>query len=48
MTWLFEQPLIIVILGVALIFVLGALWSASGRKELLYALAAAEICNWEK
>jgi len=40
MTWLFEQPLIIVILGVALIFVLGAIWSATGRKELLYAIGA--------
>jgi hypothetical protein len=40
MTWLFEQPLIVVVLGVALIFALGAAWSASGRKELLYAAAA--------
>ena len=43
MSWLYEQPLIIVILGVALVFVLGALWSASGRKELLYALGAAVV-----
>jgi hypothetical protein len=41
MTWLYEQPLIIVVLGVALIFGLGVGWSASGRKELLYALGAA-------
>jgi hypothetical protein len=41
MTWLFEQPLIIVVLGVAIIFGLGAVWSATGRKELLYAIGAA-------
>ena len=40
MNWLFEQPLIIVVLGVALIFALGAVWSATGRKELLYGIAA--------
>jgi hypothetical protein len=40
MTWLYEQPLIIVVLGVALILGLGAAWSASGRKELLYAIGA--------
>jgi hypothetical protein len=40
MTWLFEQPLIIVALGVTLILGLGAAWSASGRKELLYAVGA--------
>jgi hypothetical protein len=40
MNWLFEQPLIIVVLGVAVIFGLGAAWSASGRKELLYAIVA--------
>jgi hypothetical protein len=40
MTWLYEQPLIVVFLGVALILSLGAAWSASGRKELLYAVAA--------
>jgi len=39
--WLFEQPLIIVGLGVALILALGAAWTASGRQELLYALVAA-------
>jgi hypothetical protein len=39
--WLFEQPLIIVALGVTLILGLGAAWSASGRKELLYAVGAA-------
>jgi hypothetical protein len=41
MTWLYEQPLIIVVLGVALIFGLGVAWSASGRKELLYAVGVA-------
>jgi hypothetical protein len=39
--WLFESPYTIVALGVALIFVIGAGWTVSGRKELLYALAAA-------
>ena len=37
MNWLFEQPLVIVALGVAAILALGAAWSSSGRKELLYA-----------
>jgi len=41
MNWLFEQPLIIVFLGVALILGLGAAWSASGRNELLYTAATA-------
>jgi hypothetical protein len=41
MNWLFEQPLIIVVLGVGLIFGLGAAWSATGRKELLYGVACA-------
>ena len=41
MDWLFEQPLIIVVLGMLLILALGAAWSASGRKELLWGLGAA-------
>jgi hypothetical protein len=41
MNWLFEQPLVIVVLGVLLILGLGAAWSASGRKELLVALGVA-------
>ena len=41
--WLYEQPLIIVALGVALILALGAAWSASGRKELLYACCVAFV-----
>jgi len=40
MLWLYEQPLAIVAIGVALILALGAAWSASGRKELLYAAGA--------
>ena len=40
MNWLFEQPLIIVAVGVMLILGLGAAWSASGRRELLYAATA--------
>jgi hypothetical protein len=41
MSWLFEQPLIIVLLGMAATLALGALWSATGRKELLYAAGGA-------
>jgi hypothetical protein len=41
--WLLESPYTIVALGVALIFALGAAWTASGRQELLYALAAAIV-----
>jgi hypothetical protein len=41
MNWLFEQPLIIVVLGMLLILGLGAAWSASGRKELLIGMGAA-------
>jgi hypothetical protein len=41
MNWLFEQPLVIVVLGVLLILGLGAAWSASGRKELLIAIGVA-------
>jgi len=41
MTWLFEQPLAIVILGVAAILVLGAAWSATGRRELAWAIGVA-------
>jgi hypothetical protein len=43
MNWLFEQPLIIVFLGVAATLVLGALWSATGRKELLIAAGVALV-----
>ena len=43
MTWLFEQQLVIVALGVGLILALGAAWSASGRNELLYCLGAAFV-----
>jgi hypothetical protein len=41
MNWLYEQQLVIVVIGVALIFALGAAWSASGRKELLFAIGGA-------
>jgi hypothetical protein len=37
MTWLFEQPLVIVVLGIVLLLGLGIAWSSTGRKELLYA-----------
>jgi len=43
MLWLYEQPLLIVALGVAVILALGAAWSASGRKELLYACCVAFV-----
>jgi hypothetical protein len=43
MLWLYEQPLVIVALGVALILALGAAWSASGRKELLIASGLAFV-----
>jgi len=38
MNWLFEQRLVIVIIGIALLLALGATWSATGKKELLYAM----------
>jgi hypothetical protein len=41
MNWLFEHELVVVALGVAAILALGAAWSSSGRKELLYAVGAA-------
>lgn len=41
MNWLFEQPLIIVLIAVAATLACGALWSATGRKELLFAALAA-------
>ncbi|HEY2414743.1 MAG TPA: hypothetical protein VGI40_21035 [Pirellulaceae bacterium] len=41
--WLLESPYTIVALGVALIFAIGAAWTATGRQELLYALAAAIV-----
>jgi hypothetical protein len=41
MNWLFEQPLVIVIVGVLLILGLGAAWSSTGRRELLYAVGVA-------
>src|SRR3954463_1549864 len=43
MSWLFESPIIIVALGVAIVFAIGAAWTATGRQELLYALAAAIV-----
>jgi hypothetical protein len=38
MNWLFEQPVMVVLFGVALLIALGGAWSATGRKELLYAM----------
>jgi hypothetical protein len=38
MNWLYEQPILIVMIGIGAILALGAAWSTSGRKELLYAI----------
>ncbi|MEX2174399.1 MAG: hypothetical protein WD872_08555 [Pirellulaceae bacterium] len=38
MTWLFDQPIYIVLLGVLLAVLVGGAWTASGRKEFLYGL----------
>lgn len=43
MNWLFEQPVVIVMIGVGLILALGAAWTTSGRNELLYAMGAAIV-----
>jgi hypothetical protein len=37
MAWLFEQELIIVVVGVLLLLGLGIAWSSTGRNELAYA-----------
>src|ERR1044072_7821242 len=41
MNWLFEQPLLIVILGMIVVLGLGAAWSATGRTAFLYGVGAA-------
>jgi hypothetical protein len=38
--WPFDQPLYIVVIGIVLGVIVGALWTASGRLEWLYALGA--------
>lgn len=38
MSWLFDQPLYIVLCGIAVLVPLAVLWISSGRKELLYIL----------
>lgn len=38
--WPLDQPLVIVLIGIAAGVVVGGLWTASGRQELLYALGA--------
>jgi hypothetical protein len=38
--WPFDQPLYIVVIGIVLGVIVGALWTASGRQEWLYALGA--------
>lgn len=40
MTWIFDQPQYVALLGIAALLVQGAAWSATGRKELVYAMAA--------
>jgi len=37
MTWLYEQPMVIVVIGVLLLLGLGIAWSNTGRKELAIA-----------
>ena len=41
MNWLFDRPVYVAILGVLLCVPIAILWVTSGRKEMLYALAAA-------
>jgi len=43
MTWLCEHPFTIVAVGVAILLGLGAAWSNTGRKELLFAMVAALV-----
>lgn len=43
MNWLWEQPLVIVLVGLSILVVLGAAWVLSGRRELLLAAAAAAV-----
>jgi hypothetical protein len=38
--WLFDHPLSIILIGVVLGVFVGGTWTATGRKELLYALGA--------
>ena len=43
MTWIFDQPLYIVILGIVLGVFVGAVWTTTGRKEALFALAGVVV-----
>jgi hypothetical protein len=43
MTWIFDQPLYIVILGIVLGVLVGAVWTMTGRKEALLALAGVVV-----
>lgn len=43
MTWIFDQPLYIVILGIVLGVLVGAVWTMTGRKEALFALAGVVV-----
>lgn len=37
MTWLYEEPLVVVVVGILLLVGLGIAWSSTGRKELAFA-----------
>jgi len=41
MTWLYEQPLVIVVIGIVALVGLGVAWSSTGRKELAIAAGLA-------
>lgn len=41
MTWLYEQPLVIVVIGIVVLLGLGVAWSSTGRKELAIAAGLA-------
>jgi hypothetical protein len=45
MTWIFDQPLYIVILGIVLGVLVGAVWTMTGRKEALFALAGVVVAT---
>src|SRR5687768_7873292 len=41
--WLLEQPLYIVVIGIVVGILVGGAWTASGRKEFLFALGAVVV-----
>ena len=40
MNWLYESPVTIVLLGIAVMLALGVAWASSGRRELVWAILA--------